>query len=62
MKPRGVPALRTLIRIAEAAGFEIRMSGGDYIVRGPQKYLRINCRRKDGTPELAKVLREAGLL
>jgi hypothetical protein len=60
MELSGVPPLRELVRRAKAAGADIRYSGGDYMIRFPelrdQKILRVNCRRKDGTPELVKAL------
>lgn len=53
----GVPPLRELIRRAEAAGLDVRISGGDYVIRVPgRRVLRVNSRRKDGTPELTKLV------
>jgi hypothetical protein len=55
----GVPALRELLARAARAGLEVRWNGGDVIVCASPRYIRVNSRRKDGTPRLLKAVRAA---
>lgn len=57
----GVPSLRESLALARALGCEVKILNrtGEVVVSTPKRgpRCRVNCRRKDSTPELTKLLR-----
>lgn len=52
-----VDSLRSLLARAQRAGLSVEKESGDVVIRRPGlPVLRVNSRRKDGTPELKKLV------